>query len=265
MITQAASSASSAQGWAGVAVSLVGLIGLLLQHGFKHAPAYFADRKDQRDLERQRLGLEQAKREAAEAKKEAAEAKKLAAEAEARAESAEERLRIMEPIVDSNTVRTASLEGAQEGMMDVLDSMAERKLIVQPIRPARPARKRPRKTVLVVEDDPEDARVLRKLLTILGFAANHSPTVADALEKLDFYPHCIILDLKMGTGDGLEILRKIRQNEMPVRTIILTGTADPAREAEARALAPDFYLTKPANPDELLKALAHEDVPDPLG
>src|SRR5215510_5548715 len=107
--------------------------------------------------------------------------------------------------------------------------------------------------VIVVDDDPS----LRQMLT--RFLEEHSVPVKAAsgraelnrcMESID--PGLIMLDLRLGQDDGLDLLRDIRSNsDVPV--IVMTGhRSDEIDRIVGLELGADDYLVKPFNPREML-------------
>jgi DNA-binding response OmpR family regulator len=107
--------------------------------------------------------------------------------------------------------------------------------------------------IIVVDDDPS----LRQMLT--RFLEEHSVPVKAAsgrtelnrhLESID--PGLIMLDLRLGQDDGLDLLRDIRSNsDVPV--IVMTGhRSDEVDRIVGLELGADDYLVKPFNPREML-------------
>ncbi|GJE42773.1 response regulator [Methylobacterium soli] len=107
--------------------------------------------------------------------------------------------------------------------------------------------------VLVVDDDP----AMRDLLH--HYLGEHDVQVQTASNRQEMAsrlrvgePHLVILDLRLGSDDGLALLREIRaRSELPV--IITTGhRRDEIDRVIGLELGADDYLTKPFSPRELL-------------
>jgi CheY-like chemotaxis protein len=102
--------------------------------------------------------------------------------------------------------------------------------------------------VLVVEDEPNNQKVLRLLLRRLGIEAD---VVSDGQQGVSAASaksyDIIILDLQMPVMDGLEACRKIRELELAKRPSIVALTANAFREDRdaASAAGMDDYLAKP--------------------
>jgi len=107
--------------------------------------------------------------------------------------------------------------------------------------------------VLVVDDDPAMCDLLA---SYLGEHDVHVQTASNRQEMAARLragePHLVILDLRLGTDDGLALLREIRaRSELPV--IITTGhRRDEIDRVIGLELGADDYLTKPFSPRELL-------------
>ena len=110
--------------------------------------------------------------------------------------------------------------------------------------------------VLVVDDDV----VVRMVLSIEW----PDVEVFEAIDVLDGYeiaqaelPDVVIVDRKLPNGDGLELVRKLRQTFATSRTPILVMTSghDEAHRAEVTRAGADDYLAKPFEPAELMARL----------
>ena len=107
--------------------------------------------------------------------------------------------------------------------------------------------------VLVVEDDPTLQRMILNYFAennIRTLVANNRQEMVDRLGKTEV--NLVILDLRLGSEDGLDLLREVRlSSEVPV--IIITGhRRDDIDRVVGLELGADDYLTKPFNLRELL-------------
>jgi two-component system sensor histidine kinase/response regulator len=103
-------------------------------------------------------------------------------------------------------------------------------------------------TILVVDDSHEGNRVLCVLLGHEGFLVKSAYGGQEAIEMiLDDPPDLVLLDVMMPEIDGLEVLRRIRENpetmELPV--IMVTALGDTQDVIEGLELGANDYLTKP--------------------
>lgn len=103
------------------------------------------------------------------------------------------------------------------------------------------------KLVLVVDDDPALARMLRLTLRDRGYGVSVAHDGVDALAQVeDLHPDAIVLDLEMPTMSGREVIEELRArgHEIPVLLISAYGA-----RAASRELHPDGCLDKPFDPE----------------
>ena len=108
--------------------------------------------------------------------------------------------------------------------------------------------------ILVVEDDPDVAQLVRRQLEREGFRAVVNATGEGVLAQVaTLRPALLILDLMLPAGSGLLLLRQLRQDpaaaELPV--IVLTALAEEADRLKGFALGASDYVAKPFSPREL--------------
>jgi DNA-binding response OmpR family regulator len=110
-----------------------------------------------------------------------------------------------------------------------------------------------RKRVLVVDDEPEIAEVVRGYLERDGLAVDVCGTVAEALSALERgAPDLLVLDITLPDGSGLDVLRAASLPGTRVPTIMLTARTDEADRVVGLELGADDYVTKPFSPREVL-------------
>ncbi|BDG62037.1 response regulator [Caldinitratiruptor microaerophilus] len=114
--------------------------------------------------------------------------------------------------------------------------------------------------VLVVEDDPMVASITRRLVEqvpgfrVLGVVRAAEEALA-AVQRLS--PDLVLLDVYLPDGNGVDVLRRLRQGAGPVDVVLITAAHDaPTVEAAIRYGAVD-YLFKPFDPRRLHAALEH--------
>lgn len=118
----------------------------------------------------------------------------------------------------------------------------------------------PNDTLLIVEDD----RAFRQRLTLSmerqGFTVVAAESIEEAgLTAADNRPRYAILDMKLNDGNGLDLVPTLRHLRPDVRIIILTGYGNLASAVAAVKAGAVDYLAKPADPDEIVKALLTDD------
>jgi two-component system alkaline phosphatase synthesis response regulator PhoP len=108
------------------------------------------------------------------------------------------------------------------------------------------------KTILVVDDEPQIARIARDYLERAGFAVLSAGDGAGALAlAASRRPDLVILDLGLPDRDGLDVARSLRKtSDVPI--IVLTARAEEADRIIGLELGADDYVTKPFSPRELV-------------
>jgi two-component system response regulator RegA len=110
--------------------------------------------------------------------------------------------------------------------------------------------------VLVVDDDERFAVTLATALARRGYAAHVAHDAAAALETARTKdPEAAIVDLKLGTEDGLALIEPLRRAHPKMRIVVLTGYASIATAVRAIKLGADDYLAKPVTAGAVAAAL----------
>jgi two-component system alkaline phosphatase synthesis response regulator PhoP len=107
----------------------------------------------------------------------------------------------------------------------------------------------------LVEDDPPTSSALRTILGRMGWEVRVAGSLADAYRLLDEPYDWVVLDLMLPDGDGLDVLRKIRREGLPIRVAITTGSSDDDLLADVILLQPELFLSKPIDLRELVHGL----------
>ena len=114
--------------------------------------------------------------------------------------------------------------------------------------------------ILIVEDNPLNAKLLEAVLRRFGFDADLADDGIEALELLEHNTYAaIVTDLDMPRMDGFALTRRIRDTETPdQRTPIIALTANTSQGTQELCFAAgmDEYLTKPVYPPALKSTLA---------
>jgi DNA-binding response OmpR family regulator len=110
--------------------------------------------------------------------------------------------------------------------------------------------------LLVVEDNEELARLLAKALEGAGFGADFATTAAEGRTALATAHYAaLILDVGLPDGDGLAILREIRDRKDPIPVLLLTARAGVHDRVTGLRSGADDYLVKPFAFEELVARL----------
>jgi signal transduction histidine kinase len=111
--------------------------------------------------------------------------------------------------------------------------------------------------ILVVDDEPDFSRLVRRVLTEQGAEVVNAASSAEALKALEtFEPHILLSDIAMPGQDGYELIRRARVRLPGLPAIAMTAYARP--EDRRRALMAGFqkHLAKPIDPRELVTVVA---------
>jgi DNA-binding response OmpR family regulator len=108
--------------------------------------------------------------------------------------------------------------------------------------------------ILIVEDDPNSALLVKDFLTLKGFDIDHVTDGLSAVSKIEANAFSIvILDLRLPGQNGFVTAEKIRQLPVgaSVPIIVLTAFADTQNKLRAYQSGVNFVLPKPVNIKEL--------------
>jgi two-component system, OmpR family, response regulator len=142
-----------------------------------------------------------------------------------------------------------------------LSSLQAKGFFVRIARRAAPPGKRAagKITVLVVEDDPQLAGILRTYLQMEEFAVRVAATRDEINKALGEppKPDLVLLDVVLPDADGFEILEKMRAHDAVKNVPIIMATAKATREAVLNGLrrGADGYVTKPYDVEVLMTAI----------
>jgi len=121
------------------------------------------------------------------------------------------------------------------------------------------------KSLLLLDDDQALRTRLGRALESRGFAVVTAASVAEAMEALKTaLPAFAVLDMRLDDGNGLKVVEAIRERRDDARIVMLTGYGAIATAVAAVKAGAVDYLSKPADADDVVKALlAVGDTPEP--
>src|SRR4051795_7803031 len=109
---------------------------------------------------------------------------------------------------------------------------------------------RPRRKILLVEDETSITEPLVEALRGEGFDAEVAGTVAQALELARRDPDLVLLDVMLPDGSGLDVCRELRRtSQVPI--IMLTARGEEADRIVGLELGADDYVVKPFSAREV--------------
>ena len=110
--------------------------------------------------------------------------------------------------------------------------------------------------LLFVEDDPHIASAVIRNLEVSGFAVDHAASLIDAQASVEAQRYDVmVLDLGLPDGDGLELLRHLRNRRDPLPVLVLTARDAVADRVAGLEAGADDYLVKPFAHEELVARL----------
>ena len=125
---------------------------------------------------------------------------------------------------------------------------------------------RPRRTILLVEDETSITEPLAEALRSEGFDTEVAGTVAQALELARRDPDLVLLDVMLPDGSGLDVCRELRsRSRVPI--IMLTARGEESDRIVGLELGADDYVVKPFSAREVVAriraVLRRADAPEP--
>jgi two-component system, response regulator RegA len=120
--------------------------------------------------------------------------------------------------------------------------------------------------LLVVDDDRPFLARLARAMEARGFTVRTAESVSEGIAEVQRQaPSYAVVDLRLGDGSGLDVIKTLHQARPEARAIVLTGYGNIATAVTAVKLGAIDYLAKPADADAVYNALlANADQRDAL-
>jgi len=113
-------------------------------------------------------------------------------------------------------------------------------------------------SLLLVDDDKPFVSRLARAMEARGFVVDTAESVAEAVAKAKAHPPAYaVVDMRLGDGNGLDVVAAIREKRADARAVILTGYGNIATAVTAVKLGAIDYLSKPADADDVFAALTN--------
>ena len=116
------------------------------------------------------------------------------------------------------------------------------------------------RTLLIVDDDKPFLQRLARAMQTRGFTVRTAESVADGLMQLEIAsPAFAVVDLRLGDGNGLDVISALKARRPDARAIVLTGYGNIATAVNAVKLGAVDYLSKPVDAEDVVHALLNGD------
>lgn len=113
-------------------------------------------------------------------------------------------------------------------------------------------------TILYVEDNPQNMRLVCKMLGVEGYSVIEAPTGYAGLELVKLRrPNLVLMDINLPDIDGMQVTQKIKSSPLLAHIPVIALTANAMHGDKERYIAAgcDGYLAKPVTRLELVKAI----------
>jgi DNA-binding response OmpR family regulator len=105
---------------------------------------------------------------------------------------------------------------------------------------------------LLIEDEPELARLVSKEIAAQGVSVDAVPSMAEASAALCVGAYAIVLlDRRLPDGDGLRLLPQIRASQSECAVLVISALGDVPQRVAGLDAGADDYIGKPFHADEL--------------
>jgi two-component system response regulator RegA len=112
------------------------------------------------------------------------------------------------------------------------------------------------RSLLIVEDDKPFLTRLARAMEARGFTVTTAESVADGITEVEHRPPAFaVVDMRLGDGNGLDVISALKRRRADARGIVLTGYGNIATAVNAVKLGAVDYLAKPADADDVIAAL----------
>jgi two-component system response regulator RegA len=112
-------------------------------------------------------------------------------------------------------------------------------------------------SLLLVDDDKPFLTRLARAMEGRGYAVRTADSVSAGLAAVEeAAPAFAVIDLRLGDGNGLDVIARLKEKRPEARGVVLTGYGNIATAVSAVKLGAFDFLAKPADADEIHSALA---------
>ncbi|MGL4325440.1 MAG: ActR/PrrA/RegA family redox response regulator transcription factor [Beijerinckiaceae bacterium] len=119
-------------------------------------------------------------------------------------------------------------------------------------------------SLLLLDDDKVFVTRLARAMEARGYRVTAVDTVAAGLAAVEQDPpDYAVIDMRLGDGSGLDVIARLHERKPDARAVVLTGYGNIASAVTAVKLGAYDYLAKPADADEIHRALMAQGAVQP--
>ena len=108
------------------------------------------------------------------------------------------------------------------------------------------------RSLLIVDDDRPFSTRLARAMEARGYAVQVAESVSEGVAAVEAKaPAFAVIDMRLGDGNGLDVIARLKERRPEARGVILTGYGNIATAVTAVKLGAFDYLAKPADADEI--------------
>jgi two-component system response regulator RegA len=112
------------------------------------------------------------------------------------------------------------------------------------------------RSLLIVDDDKAFLQRVARAMEARGYVVATAESVKEGMARVEADPPAFaVVDMRLGDGNGLEVISALKQKRADARGVVLTGYGNIATAVTAVKLGAMDYLAKPADADEIHQAL----------
>ena len=102
--------------------------------------------------------------------------------------------------------------------------------------------------ILLIEDEPELRKSIKQYLYQEGYIVESASDYTKGIEKIEVYDYdCILVDITLPKGNGLDIIKQLKENNSKAGIIIISAKNSSDDKITGLDLGADDYLAKPFN------------------
>jgi two-component system response regulator RegA len=112
------------------------------------------------------------------------------------------------------------------------------------------------RSLLIVDDDKPFLQRLARAMETRGFNVVAAESIAEGLNHVkQAAPAFAVVDMRLGDGNGLDVISALKERRPDARAIVLTGYGNITTAVSAVKIGAVDYLAKPADADEVAASL----------